>query len=93
MGVQVTAFSQTSPTLNWLEDAHWPGKDFRHGDFLTVSRREGEVIRLTVDTEKLLQELLRDGQVCIASKRPDRLNHAQGAADRRLTSQKPGRPS
>lgn len=33
--------------------------------FLTVTRREGEVIRLTidpgVDTKKLLQQLLRDG--------------------------------
>ncbi len=33
--------------------------------YLTVSRREGEKIRLTidpgVDTEKLLKELLRDG--------------------------------
>ncbi|MEE1895092.1 hypothetical protein V0R51_19435 [Pseudomonas otitidis] len=33
--------------------------------FLTLSRREGEMIRLTidpgVDTEKLLKQLLRDG--------------------------------
>lgn len=33
--------------------------------FLTVTRRDGEVIRLTiepgVDTEKLFRELLRDG--------------------------------
>lgn len=33
--------------------------------YLTVTRREGEMIRLTidpgVDTEKLLQQLLRDG--------------------------------
>lgn len=33
--------------------------------FLTITRREGEMIRLTidpgVDTEKLLKQLLRDG--------------------------------
>lgn len=33
--------------------------------YLTVTRREGEMIRLTIDpgvaTEKLLKELLRDG--------------------------------
>lgn len=33
--------------------------------FLTVTRREGEIIRLTidpgVDTEKLVKQLLRDG--------------------------------
>lgn len=39
-------------------------KDFAMG-FLTVTRREGEEIRLTIDpgidTDKLLRELLRDG--------------------------------
>lgn len=41
-----------------------PEKDFAMG-FLTVTRREGEKIRLTidpgVDTEKLLRDLLQDG--------------------------------